>query len=232
MDIAKIRKKLKEKKAEGQQSLNDTQKAEEHEATILKSYGKNSELTATEANLNQEAKAVEIERIEVEEEKNKAKRIEDKIGGDKRTEVIEILVFSLLKEEFAFRVSQIEEIRRSQRITKVPKMPNYVLGVTSLRGKVIPVIDLKTKFSLEDRPSDIDKSGRILIIKGTKGLIGVTVDRVIGVVHIAKTEFLPPPSHLTEAELKFIEGIAIIDKRFISIINTEEAINISKEREA
>lgn len=65
MDIAKIRKKLKEKKAEGQQSLADSQRAEEHEATILKPYEKNSELTATEANLNQEAKAVENERIEV-----------------------------------------------------------------------------------------------------------------------------------------------------------------------
>lgn len=231
MDIAKIRKKLKEKKAEGQQSLADSQKAEEHEATILKPYEKNSELTATEANLNQEAKAVENERIEVKEEKNKAKRIEDKIG-DKKTEVIEMLVFSLLKEEFAFRVSQIEEIRRRQRITMVPKMPNYVLGVTSLRGKVIPVIDLKTKLSLEDRPSDIDQSGKMLIIKGPKGLIGAAIDRVIGVVRIAKTEVLPPPSHLTEVELKFIEGIAVIDKRFISIINMEEAINISKEREA
>jgi len=231
MDIAKIRKKLKEKKAEGQQSLADSQKAEEHEATILKPYEKNSELTATEANLNQEAKAVENERIEVKEEKNKAKRIEDKIG-DKKTEVIEMLVFSLLKEEFAFRVSQIEEIRRRQRITMVPKMPNYVLGVTSLRGKVIPVIDLKTKLSLEDRPSDIDRSGKMLIIKGPKGLIGAAIDRVIGVVRIAKTEVLPPPSHLTEIELKLIEGIAVIDKRFISIINMEEAINISKEREA
>lgn len=231
MDIAKIRKKLKEKKAEGQQSLADSQKAEEHEATILKPHEKNSELTATEANLNQEAKAVENERIDVKEEKNKAERIEDKIG-DKKTEVIEMLVFSLLKEEFAFRVSQIEEIRRRQRITMVPKMPNYVLGVTSLRGKVIPVIDLKTKLSLEDRPSDIDRSGKMLIIKGPKGLIGAAIDRVIGVVRIAKTEVLPPPSHLTEVELKFIEGIAVIDKRFISIINMEEAINISKEREA
>lgn len=231
MDIAKIRKKLKEKKAEGQQSLADSQKAEEHEATILKPYEKNSELTATEANLNQEAKAVENERIEVKEEKNKAKRIEDKIG-DKKTEVIEMLVFSLLKEEFTFRVSQIEEIRRRQRITMVPKMPNYVLGVTSLRGKVIPVIDLKTKLSLEDRPSDIDQSGKMLIIKGPKGPIGAAIDRVIGVVRIAKTEVLPPPSHLTETELKLIEGIAVIDKRFISIINMEEAINISKEREA
>lgn len=231
MDIAKIRKKLKEKKAEGQQSLADSQKAEEHEATILKPYEKNSELTATEANLNQEAKAVENERIEVKEEKNKAKRIEDKIG-DKKTEVIEMLVFSLLKEEFAFRVSQIEEIRRRQRITMVPKMPNYVLGVTSLRGKVIPVVDLKTKLFLEHRPSDIDQSGKMLIIKGPKGLIGAAIDRVIGVVRIAKTEVLPPPSHLTEIELKFIEGIAVIDKRFISIINMEEAINISKEREA
>jgi purine-binding chemotaxis protein CheW len=108
----------------------------------------------------------------------------------------------------------------------VPKMPNYVLGITSLRGKVIPVIDLKTKLSLTDKPSDIDHKGKILIIKGPKGPIGAAIDKVLGVVRITKTDILPPPSHLTETELKFVEGVAVVDKRFISIMRMEEAIKI------
>jgi purine-binding chemotaxis protein CheW len=226
MDIAKIRKKLKEKDIKSQQSIADDKTVEEHEATSLKPEEKKSERITPETDINQEATAAGNEKIKVEKEKTTGRVIEDKIEEDKTGDVIEILTFSLLKEEYAFRISQLEEIRRYQRITLVPKMPNYVLGITSLRGKVIPVIDLKTKLSLKDKPSGIDQRGKILIIKGPKGPIGVAVDKIIGVIRIAKNEILPPPSHLTEKEIKFIEGIAVVDKRFISIIHMEETINI------
>jgi purine-binding chemotaxis protein CheW len=226
MDIAKIRKKLKEKDIKSQQSIADDKTVEEHEATSLKPEEKKSERITPETDINQEATAAGNEKIKVEKEKTKGRVIEDKIEEDKTGDVIEILTFSLLKEEYAFRISQLEEIRKYQRITLVPKMPNYVLGITSLRGKVIPVIDLKTKLSLKDKPSGIDQRGKILIIKGPKGPIGVAVDKIIGVIRIAKNEILPPPSHLTEKEIKFIEGIAVVDKRFISIIHMEETINI------
>lgn len=183
MDIAKIRKKLKEAD-KSQQSIVESQKSEE------------SELKKVEPEIKEE------------------------------TEAIELLSFGLLREEFAFKVSQIEEILRHQRITKVPKMPTYMLGITSLRGKVIPVIDLKLRLSFKERPLDINHKGKILILKGPQGPIGAAIDRVIGVVRLSRNEIIPPPSHLTETELKFIEGIAIVDKRFISIIRMEEAIKI------
>ena len=128
-----------------------------------------------------------------------------------------------MQQEFAFRVSQLDEILRYQWTTKIPQIPRYVIGVTSLRGKVIPIIDLKLKLSLTEHTPDNTK-GKMLIVKGPKGPIGVTVDRVIGVVRIGESEILPPPSHLSEAELKFIEGVAVVEKRFVSIINMEEAV--------
>src|SRR4030065_28064 len=146
--------------------------------------------------------------------------------NDKPTEGHEAQGIKSDKENAERRTLNSEEIRRYQRITMVPKMPNYVLGITSLRGKVIPVIDLKTKLSLTDKPSDIDHKGKILIIKGPKGPIGAAIDKVLGVVRITKTDILPPPSHLTETELKFVEGVAVVDKRFISIMRMEEAIKI------
>ncbi len=223
MDIAKIRKKLKGTEANSQQSKVNPpkadQKKEEGKTAIVKSEEKKPELRGVEADLNQKAEAIG-------KEGTKAQGIKGKIEGEKPDDIIEILTFSLLKEEFAFRVSQLEEILRPQKITLVPKMPNYVIGITSLRGKIIPVIDLKTKLSLTDKPSDINHRGKILIIKGPKGPIGAAIDKVVGVVRIAKSEIIPPPSHLTETELKFIEGIAIVDKRFISIIQMEEAIKI------
>ena len=239
MDIAKIRKKLKETETSGSQQprVND-KPTEGYEAQGIKSDKENAERRTlnsegikAEADTNQKADAkrseeIRTERVDVKEDLTKAKDIEKKIEGNKTDEIIEILTFSLLKEEFAFRISELEEIRRYQRITMVPNMPNYVLGITSLRGKVIPVIDLKTKLSLTDRASDSDHKGKILIIKGPMGPIGAAVDKVLGVVRIARTDILPPPSHLAETELKFIEGVAVIDKRFISIMRMEEAIKI------
>ena len=154
------------------------------------------------------------------------KESEDRDETDKTDEVIEILTFSLLNEEFAFRISQLKEILKCQRITRVPKLPEYVLGITSLRGKVIPVIDLRMKMLPNEKVPEIDEKIKILIIKGPKGMIGAVIDKVTGVMRIAKSDILPPPTHLSEEQLRNIEGIAVLDKRFVSIINMEEAITI------
>ena len=175
------------------------------------------------ADFKQETGLAGKEKLQYKEKKES----EDRDETDKTDEVIEILTFKLFKEEFAFRISQLKEILRYQRITKVPKMPDYVLGITSLRGKVIPVIDLRTKILPYEKAAEIDEKLKILIIKGPKGMVGAVIDKLIGVMRIAKADILPPPTHLSEEQLKFIEGIAVLEKRFISIINMEEAITIN-----
>jgi purine-binding chemotaxis protein CheW len=265
MDIAKIRKKLKETDAGSKQSGAESGAAELQPAQA----GKDENLSVPSADLapeqigdqtdskdrspgpdpvSAESKTFLSESRETPEDKQVATPVKTgtasgkgpqvqshKDGGkteakkeESRTEeIIEILIFKLFKEEFAFKVSQLKEILKYQRVTKVPKMPDYVVGITSLRGKVIPVIDLRTKVSSQAKLPAVTTRIKILIIKGPKGLIGAVVDKVIGVVRIARSEILPPPSHLTEEQLKFIDGIAIIDKRFVSILNMEETISIN-----
>lgn len=148
---------------------------------------------------------------------------------------LELLTFRLASEEFAFRVEEVEEIVRLQKITRVPSVPSYMVGVTSLRGKVIPVIDLKARLNL-GKPlqaagggADFDGEstmGKILIIAGPEGLIGAIIDKVVGVVRLSRHDVLEPPAHLTEAEKKFIEGIVILEKRFISVIRSAETMDI------
>ena len=227
MDIAKIRKKLQKKKPDSQENTSENQNHEVAEEKQLKREERPSEeqtpderIRATE---QAETKGGQVEEKTVEEQKTKKEEIED----IKTDELVEILTFSLLKEEFAFKISQLAEIVRPQKITVVPQLPKYVLGVTSLRGKVIPVLDLKLKLSLTDKASEGNSKEKILIIKGLKGPIGATIDKVLGVVRVGRHEIVPPPSHLTETELKFIEGIAVVDKRFISIVNMEEAVALN-----
>lgn len=147
---------------------------------------------------------------------------------------VELLTFRLGSEEFAFRVENVEEIVRMQKITMVPTVPSYVTGVTSLRGKIIPVIDLKARLNLgktaEAVVQDDDARGKaaqakILIIDGQRGFIGAIVDRVVGVVRLSRQEVLEPPAHLSEAEKKYIEGIVILEKRFISVVRPEDAMD-------
>lgn len=139
-------------------------------------------------------------------------------------EIIELLAFGLFNEEYAFRVSELEEIIRPQKITFIPKTPEYLLGVTSLRGKIIPVVDLKRILHLTG--SDESTRQKIIIIKGKKGPMGVRVDRVSGVVRLPVSGLTESPSHLNELQLRYIEGVAIFNNRFISIINTEEISDI------
>lgn len=164
---------------------------------------------------------------------------EPKEGPGEEAVALELLTFSLSREEFAFRVSEVEEIIRFQRITRVPTMPDYVRGITSLRGKIIPVIDLRSRLALKgtDEPQeereatkedmgDKKEDRRILILSGPKGMIGATIDKVLGVMRFPAGTILDPPSHLTENELKYIEGVVILEKRFISIVRSDVALDI------
>ena len=236
MDIARIRKKVKEQEA-GKRPVDKPAPQE----------------AVAEASLQEEVKAEIREQGIPEEAHHPAPALKDsepsgqepagsgtqagsnggQTGDD---DLVELLTFSIGTEEFAFKVGEVEEILRLQKMTKVPTMQDYVIGITSLRGKIIPVLDLKTRLNLkqageapeygtEENPGG-SREAKILIIEGPQGVIGATIDKVMGVVSVAKARVLEPPAHLSEAEIKYIEGIVILEKRFISVLRAEDTMNI------
>jgi purine-binding chemotaxis protein CheW len=253
MDIAKIRKKSQSKDA----CSKPMEKPMEKPAPVpvkddSREDEKKQEVVLEKAAPPEERPAEEIAASDTLSDKDKADLpAADDVTEADAGELVELLTFSLSNEEYAFRVNDVEEVLRVQKITMVPTMPDYVLGITSLRGKIIPVIDLKTRLSLQekslstnspgadaaasptaspaDNPETGERSGmenKILIISGPKGMIGATIDRVMGVVRLPLSGMLQPPGHLDEKELKFIEGIVVIEKRFISIIHSGAAMDI------
>jgi len=239
MDIAKIRKKMQQPEPEDQPSRKAGQKPEEEATADTSPEDKNVLPTPPaqqpEPGKTQEKPAAGKRGDEVKKgvqsavSKDMQQQAPEKSEADAEApeDVIEILTFKLLSEDFAFRVSELDEIIRFQHITPVPRLSDYVLGITSLRGKVIPVIDLKAKLSLKGSTAEDGYKRKILIVKGPKGRIGAAVDKVTGVVRIAESELLPPPSHLSDDELKFVSGIAVVEKRFVSILNMQEAVTLS-----
>jgi len=198
MDIAKIRKKLKE---------NDRSKSDPETKKLVDEV-EHAREPAGEGQEPPETTAVQELSPEI----------------VTRDLTIELLTFSLAKEDYAFRIQEIQEILKPQRITRIPKTESYLIGITSLRGKIIPIIDLKARLALGEGTEQNNKQ-RILILKGRKGPIGALIDRVIGVTRLPESKVEETPSHLLEAEMRFIDGVALVDGRFISIIKTDEAMD-------
>ncbi len=234
MDIAKIRKKALAK---------DTGQKPDEKIPVSASAEEERKEPEEEREEGEEI-GVSLEKIPAEEpaagdEGREGIPEDEDIPAEKTEELVELLTFSISREEFAFGVPEVEEIIRLHTLTRVPTMPDYVLGVTSLRGKIIPVIDLKTRLNLRETAATALSSGegreaegnsgvvrKILIISGPKGLIGATIDRVLGVVRLPVSEILDPPGHLNEDERQFIKGIAVLDKRFVSLIRADAAMDI------
>ena len=244
MDIAKIRKKIKEEK-EGREEKG---KSQEESPEVTPSPEEADSRRSEEKSVTKESSAAHEPQNETEESSShetislparsgihetapSAKIAETEDTGE---EIVELLTFHLSTEEFAFRVFDIEEILRFQRIMMVPKVPDYILGITSLRGKIIPVIDLKKRLSIKGKGDTVvadlqadNSRKKILTLKGPKGPVGAVIDKVKGVIRISPSEIVEPPAHLSEAELMFIEGVVLYNSRFISVIRMEKILEIN-----
>ncbi|MFN3740138.1 MAG: chemotaxis protein CheW [Thermodesulfovibrionales bacterium] len=152
-------------------------------------------------------------------EKTTQQEVSEITSEEMESERIDLLVFKLAGEEYSFILEDVKEILKKQHITPVPLAPPSVLGITSLRGTVIPVIDLSRK--LLGIPSKNDRRSRILIMEGKEGTIGCKVDEVEGVQRCSREQKKEIPENMTDKERAFIEAIFVVDDRFITLLKKE-----------
>jgi purine-binding chemotaxis protein CheW len=141
---------------------------------------------------------------------------------------LQYLTFSLGDEVFAMDIRTVREIIQHAAMTVVPLMPNFVRGVINLRGAVVPVIDLQSRFG---RPTaDVGKKTCIVIFdassEGEKIELGLMVDAVSEVIEIASDQIEVPPQFGTSIQRDFIRGMGKVDGEFIVILEPERALNI------
>ena len=115
-----------------------------------------------------------------------------------------VLTFAAGGEVYGVEILSIREIIKLREITEVPRTPRFLLGVISVRGAVIPVIDLRMRLKLPAPPST--RAARILVVVRDGEAYGLLVDAVAGVVRLAESEIEPPPSTLAN-EGNFLAGI-------------------------
>jgi len=143
---------------------------------------------------------------------------------------IQILTFVLGEEEYGVNIVEVKEIIEYAPMTKIPSAPVYLRGVMNLRGSVVPVIDLATKFGFPE--SKVTKRTCIVIAEvdheGKKELMGLIVDRVNQVMDILPDDIEPPPAFGTSIQSNFIRGLAKRDKTFIIILAVDKILSLEE----
>ena len=121
------------------------------------------------------------------------------------TQKNKFLTFSIDKEVYGIEIKFVTEIIGIQKITQVPEVPNYVRGIINLRGKIIPVIDVRLKF----RKDAMEYNDRtcIIVIDIDQISVGLIVDNVAEVIVIPEENIVPPPGHRSGFQNKYIKGI-------------------------
>ena len=119
---------------------------------------------------------------------------------------LELLSFMLAGEEYALKMEDAREIIRWRKPTKVPRAPEHIIGIISLRGVILPVFDIKKRIGLgEFKPS---RQTRIVVVSdGRSALSGMVVDSITGVSSMSRGGIEPPPSVISGSEAEFIEGV-------------------------
>jgi len=143
------------------------------------------------------------------------------------------LTFNLGPEEYGIEILKVVEIIGLMKITAVPRTPNYVRGIINLRGTIHPVIDLRTKFSMDSIEDTQETCIIVLEIEkdGQSEQIGVVVDNVKEVQDIADKEIEDSPSLGHDVDTKFIKGMANVKDKVVILLNVEKIFSESDLKE-
>lgn len=135
-------------------------------------------------------------------------------------ELLQLVSFQIGSEEFGANILKVQEIIRFVTITKVPNSPDYVEGVINLRGRVIPVINLRVKLGMQKK--DNDNSTRIIVIEMTNKIIGFMVDSVSEVLRIPKNIIETPPSVVSDINSEYITAVGKLADRLLILLDMEK----------
>jgi purine-binding chemotaxis protein CheW len=142
-------------------------------------------------------------------------------------ELLQLVSFNIGEEEFGVDILKVQEINRIVEITKVPRSPEFVEGVINLRGKVIPIIDLRKRFQMELKQAD--KDTRIVVVNIENQVMGMVVDAVSEVLRLPKDTIEPPPEIAMSIDSEYIQGVAKLEDRLLIFLDLSKVFS-EKER--
>ena len=145
----------------------------------------------------------------------------------KETEILQLVTFRLGNEEFSLDILRVQEIIRHMDLTRVPRTPEFVEGVINLRGRVIPVLDLRKRFGLP--AGERTHETRIIVVDVDDKTVGFKVDAVSEVLRIPADTVEPPPQLVTSIESDYIKGVGKLDGRLLILLDVSKILSRSEK---
>ena len=145
-----------------------------------------------------------------------------------RDDLLQLVSFVIEKEEFGIDILNVQEIIHPVAITRVPGAPSFVEGVINLRGRIVPVIDLRKRFGLPPRP--IDRHTRIVVVELSNRVIGFMMDAVREVLRVSRTVIEPPPELALGIDAHYICGVAKLEDRVLILLELEAVLSAEEKK--
>jgi purine-binding chemotaxis protein CheW len=145
------------------------------------------------------------------------------------SDTTQVVSFKLGSEEYGVDIAQVQEINRMVTVTHVPRAPVFMEGVINLRGQLIPIIDLRTRFGMPR--AEHTKSTRIVVTEVGAKRVGMVVDSVSEVLRLPADAVEPAPDMVAGVETEYIRGVGKVDDRLIILLDLSRVVSGAEKRE-
>jgi purine-binding chemotaxis protein CheW len=135
---------------------------------------------------------------------------------------LHLLTFVLEREEFGIPVTQVREVIRVSEITRVPQAPAHVRGVANLRGRILAVVELRSRLGLP--PAELTPRSRVVVVEVRARVLGLLVDAVRQVTKVPESSVVPAPEEVISADVDYLRGVARWQSRLIILLDLEKAL--------
>lgn len=144
-------------------------------------------------------------------------------------ELLQLVSFKIGEEEFGIDILQVQEINRMMEITKVPNAPHFVEGVVNLRGRIIPVVDFRTRIGMSK--VEVDNKTRIIVVDLESQVVGFIVDEVSEVLRIPRDITEPPPPLIAGINSDYITAVGKLEDRMLILLDLEKVFSTGEMKE-
>lgn len=135
---------------------------------------------------------------------------------------LHLLTFALDRETFGIPVTQVREVIRVSDITRVPQAPPHVRGVANLRGRILAVVELRSRLGLP--PAELTSRSRVVVVEVRERVLGLLVDAVSQVTKVPEASVAPAPEEVVSTDADYLIGVARWQSRLIILLDLEKAL--------
>lgn len=138
---------------------------------------------------------------------------------------LHLVVFHLGREEYAVPIGQVREVVRVTDVTRVPHAPLHIRGVMNLRGRILPVLEVRSRLGLE--PAELTQRSRVVVAEIDRRMVGLLVDAVGQVTRLGERSVAAPPEEVRSAGGEAVTGVARLDRRLLILLDLERLLGAS-----